>query len=360
MKKYISAAAVLAVFTIGALAVSAQAPTQSMLSGWAWSSNIGWISFNSTDNNAGGSLYNVFIDNSTGNFGGYAWSPNIGWVNFGANSCGNQGNVNMTTGGTVTGWAQAVAGGSGGWDGCIKLSGTSPDYGLSLNAGTGVFSGYGWGSTNVGWVQFNPSTAGSGVVLCTGNNCTNNNGPSFSFQVNDSILGWGSAASIPVTSGTAVVAIRWNSSNVISCQSDYTNGNWSDTNLSQSAADALLAQNCGNGNTATQSITFSNVVVGTPKTLTIKYKDLTHSFWLYSTINLNFTQGTNPPNTCMPPARSTLCPGSLDTSVPSGTQTKVYDNGQCPQPLTYCQYQCQVGYTLKNNTTCVKSSTQEI
>src|SRR5437868_757235 len=54
------------------------------LSGYAWSSNIGWISFGSPG-------YSVTIDSATGNMGGYAWADphddiantnNIGWISF--------------------------------------------------------------------------------------------------------------------------------------------------------------------------------------------------------------------------------------------------------------------------------------
>lgn len=51
------------------------------VSGYAWSENIGWISFNSTSS-GGGIDYGVDVDISTGDFSGYAWSENIGWISF--------------------------------------------------------------------------------------------------------------------------------------------------------------------------------------------------------------------------------------------------------------------------------------
>ena len=171
-----------------------QGPTP--LSGWAWSSNIGWLSFNSSDSGAGGgAAYNVTVSTSTAGcsmteacFGGYAWSPNIGWVSFepsdiaAAPSCGSAATADLTTG-AVTGFARAYSGigATNGWDGCIALSGIglplspdnfrSPDasgwegtstLGISLgidstNANTyGVFSGYSWESTAIGWLNFYP------------------------------------------------------------------------------------------------------------------------------------------------------------------------------------------------------------
>lgn len=89
------------------------------LTGNAWSSNIGWISFATSTNNTNG----VTVD-STGNLNGYAWSSNIGWVKFGnlATSTMPSGSgttaVNAkysTTTGQITGWARAC-GGSGNSD----------------------------------------------------------------------------------------------------------------------------------------------------------------------------------------------------------------------------------------------------
>lgn len=79
------------------------------MSGFAWSQNIGWISFNSTDcdidgdgafegnSEGGGSTpapagcststvpffdYGVKIDKTTGTTSGFAWSSNVGWIAF--------------------------------------------------------------------------------------------------------------------------------------------------------------------------------------------------------------------------------------------------------------------------------------
>ncbi len=125
------------------------------LTGWAWSDNIGWIQFNPA---FGG----VFINDATGAFSGYAWSDNIGWIDF------NGVNLNLTTG-AVTGWADAVAADGNGWDGRISMSGTSPNYEVSMNLSTGNFSGWAWGSDVVGWVSFNGSVSPSvGSPSCSG------------------------------------------------------------------------------------------------------------------------------------------------------------------------------------------------
>lgn len=155
------------------------AGTGDNVSGFAWSENIGWISFNSTDCDQAGGFYTgtpvgcpsaqvfdygVNIDTATGNFSGYAWSENIGWISFNRKTCnggidegkfcvinndcagGNQcrDNVPGAAGdppsdpyslssfdyianydsdtGEVTGWAKVLVLGDDGW---IKLSGGS-------------------------------------------------------------------------------------------------------------------------------------------------------------------------------------------------------------------------------------------
>ena len=58
----------------------ALAGSEHNLSGWAWSENIGWISFNST-NQGGGANYGVTVA-SNGRLSGYAPSENIRLIFF--------------------------------------------------------------------------------------------------------------------------------------------------------------------------------------------------------------------------------------------------------------------------------------
>ena len=144
-----------------------------------------------------------------GNFTGYAWSPNVGWISFNASdldqapACpggsGAAANANLTTG-SVTGYVRVVSG-IGSWGGCIELSGTnhsSPDLGtISLGGNTylkggvtyqvqtistsptvtkGIFDGFGWESGVLGWLSFRPFGLGDlyGVnipVSCSGAGC---------------------------------------------------------------------------------------------------------------------------------------------------------------------------------------------
>lgn len=155
------------------------------LTGWAWSSNIGWLSFNSTG--LGGTAYNVYVDDQ-GNFGGYAWSPNIGWVSF------NQSDLNAsapcpgatpahvgTSTGQVTGWARAIAGigRSDGWDGCVELSGTNNhptgyadgSQGVTYIPSSKQFVGFAWGGPVVGWLKFSPAISGGTTSSVTCPTC---------------------------------------------------------------------------------------------------------------------------------------------------------------------------------------------
>jgi hypothetical protein len=154
-----------------------KAGSEHNVSGWAWSENIGWISFNNTS--GGGSVnYGVKVDLSNGLFSGYAWSENIGWIWFAptdippGEATANPVKLNLTTN-EVSGWARACAGAAnpdctgganpaaGGWDGWIKLRGTwTPGVTLNTTPNPDEFQGWAWGSDVVGWISFNCSNQG--------------------------------------------------------------------------------------------------------------------------------------------------------------------------------------------------------
>lgn len=141
----------------------------STLSGYAWSSNIGWISFEAEHNS------NVII-NESGNFDGYAWSSNIGWIDFGGLEIVTEENENLVTGAARacsvfdSGCSGDLKGGGvfsselGGWDGQIFMSGFGTGTGRWENEVTLVgenFAGFAWGDLVVGWVDMSS-------VSCTG------------------------------------------------------------------------------------------------------------------------------------------------------------------------------------------------
>ncbi len=178
------------------------------VTGFAWSSNIGWISFNSTDcdidgdlmyegaNEGGGSTpapvdcpasgavddYGVKIDINAGatlgNFSGYAWSSIVGWIYFGpdadlptygltqANDAPDDPKIwahydNATY--AVTGWAKILSLGNNGW---IKFNGNNP--GVSIDPATGDFSGWAWNANDdgsgIGWISFNCDHSSDGTL----------------------------------------------------------------------------------------------------------------------------------------------------------------------------------------------------
>lgn len=153
----------------------AQAGSGDNVSGWAWSDNIGWISFNCTNDNSCGAIdYGVKIDSVTGNFSGYAWSDNIGWIDFAPTSgfpgAPNTGTHYDSATGNVTGWAKILTLGNDGW---IKMSDDSVGVwngkGVKINNISGDFSGWAWNpgdDPGIGWISFNCADAGAGG--CTG------------------------------------------------------------------------------------------------------------------------------------------------------------------------------------------------
>ncbi len=133
------------------------------VSGYAWSSNVGWLKF-------AGPGYGVSIDNDSGAFSGYAWSPNIGWVNF------NNAELDLNAE-TVSGTARACAGAgigcvgdspseAGGWDGLISLSGSS--YGVSriVRPSGCSLEGWAWGSDVLGWLRFGGTNYSVQTDIC--------------------------------------------------------------------------------------------------------------------------------------------------------------------------------------------------
>jgi hypothetical protein len=197
------------------------------VSGWAWSENIGWISFNSTncDSDGNGFIdsgncgsdnasdpvidYGVSIDTNTGYFSGFAYydaddpttvaDEGAGWIDFApagpypAIGPTYSARLNSDDDGNgileVTGWARVCAvfndpnicsgkldPEAGSWDGWIKLSGLWSD-GVRLEQNQ--FKGYAWSGNDtdsdgvadvgIGWINFNPATGGVVFGDVTGN-----------------------------------------------------------------------------------------------------------------------------------------------------------------------------------------------
>ncbi len=170
-------------------------PTPLLLSGYAWSGGVGWISFGNGDYN---SVTNgVYLGAPTGAVGsqtrslgnqagdgpGYAWSSNIGWIKFDKNIANllatgelappvgdsDYGARLSVATGQFTGWARACAvfasgcAGSlkpdsqrGGWDGWIRMGGDN--YTSLVDSGVAptkfATTAYSWGGDVIGWIKW--------------------------------------------------------------------------------------------------------------------------------------------------------------------------------------------------------------
>ncbi len=164
--------------------------------GWAWSENIGWISFN-CENTAQGCLETNGFFGMNIRFDGYVdvqsylWAGNgIGWISFDPAKTGNppetdndftaSGFLARVRNGKLLGWARALSScqddkwnsaqakcdigqagdKAGGWDGWIKFSGSASDassFGIVLNESEKALKGFAWGGKTLGWIKFDAS-----------------------------------------------------------------------------------------------------------------------------------------------------------------------------------------------------------
>jgi len=191
--------------------VEGQSSAPQSLSGYAWDSNMGWISSSGTwVNLTTGSSGNYGVELFGNNFQGYAWSSNAGWIRFNpviTVSGGDALPVEATDahgvkleGANVTGWARACSvfansglsdtacsgnlkddSKRGGWDGWIKMSGTWTN-GVTYDQPSSEIRGYAWGSDVLGWIDFCGTYSGNGSycvkvdsidVKCTANGLEN-------------------------------------------------------------------------------------------------------------------------------------------------------------------------------------------
>jgi len=274
--------------------------------GFAWSGystargggGSGWISMNCKEGSptggdrCGSSVYGVDLNVTTGNLSGHAWSSNLGWISFDSGdvsgcpvgSC--QGHVNVNTG-TVSGWARAISvpktgnnAQNGGWNGWIELAGTNH---TSPNAGgTGgvtylpsakKFTGYAWGGTLgevntteiIGWVDFSAVTVD--VTPPTVN-------PDFTFSISSgfgqAITGYptdpgGTGNNTITVQPGANLQIEWASPNNI----DWTTCTAADT----WAPYTPTSPNNGNGYNQSRSMTAPNTATGNPYPYTIQCRN---------------------------------------------------------------------------------------
>lgn len=176
------------------------------LSGYAWSDNIGWVSFDGV---------NVDTNND---ISGYAWSDNIGWVSFNETTgCPQAPCKPKIIANKMIGWAKVLSADNKGWDGWLSLStqtGDSITYGPTLSGNT--FSGYAWGSDVVGWLDFSQVTGlvTSSPVCGTANGQTFSNPPASS-----NLCSVGTASSV-ITNPTTYTWTCDNGGQSVSCSAN--------------------------------------------------------------------------------------------------------------------------------------------
>lgn len=130
------------------------------ITGFAWSDNTGWLSLNCSDLATCGTVDYGLAADEGGVVTGYAWGEHIGWVSANADDligCPEAPCSARIEGGALAGWLKVLSGGSaeaGDWDGWISLGGD--DYGVTQ--AEEVVSGFAWGDTVVGWLNFDAST----------------------------------------------------------------------------------------------------------------------------------------------------------------------------------------------------------
>ncbi|MDQ5893386.1 MAG: hypothetical protein QG640_398 [Patescibacteria group bacterium] len=353
-------------FVVGA---KAQAGTVD-LEGWAWSSNIGWISFSS--NNPGlsatpayGVTFSTTTGSSIGNFGGYAWSPNIGWISFDATDGTHPSATTDLTTGAVTGWAQATAGAgrTDGWDGWISMSGTNyetgPAYitgnrGITFDPATGIFKGHAWGDTNVGWLAF---TSNIGVPYTPPKICQTNCGPNDNSSLTLTANGQNSVTIRANESNQVNVTIAWNVDNVN--QVEIASNNWPEGTPGASIYKSQSLNSTGNA-----IANFTNVIATTTKVLQLSYWNIAENF--SDTVSVSITlepyRPLPPTISCLAvPANARLCNGSSTNTAVNAT-IKLF--GMCnadqepPVGALACEFYCPDGFRVVNNT-CRRQGTIE-
>jgi hypothetical protein len=94
----------------------------------------------------------VMIDNWAHVMSGYAWSTDVGWIDFGNDANNSAGPVNVASNGDLSGEAKVLNDGS-----YVNFSSTGADVTVS---NSGVFSGYAW-SSDLGWINFSNVSAPS-------------------------------------------------------------------------------------------------------------------------------------------------------------------------------------------------------
>lgn len=204
-------------------------------------SGLGWASMNNISS-GDAFAYGVNIPSDGSPASGYAWSENVGWISFNPADVSDSNcplspapcqsaHLNTATN-KIEGWARIVSikdalviGNSGGWKGYIALGGAGVlDPGVSVsNIATGELSGYALSATDVpslgtinyelGWIDFSKAKL-TGLTPPVPPTVTLSAGP------NPIILS-------PTKNLPQAVDLTWTVTDATSCTAVSTNGSWS-------------------------------------------------------------------------------------------------------------------------------------
>ena len=190
---------------------------------------MGWVSFSCKGSlGCGTSNYGVNLDRDSGLLSGYAWNSSLGWISFNAGDvagCPIGPCPAQVEEGTLVGWAKVINGSSAqGWEGWIHLSG--PNYTTSFD---GVkFTGYSWSNDVLGWMKWNPAF-GPGVYsegqrnlttgLSSGGNDSNVTVEANLCDQETCVYSYEDGASINLVAnpGTGYIFDTWTGADVLDC-----------------------------------------------------------------------------------------------------------------------------------------------
>ena len=342
------------------LKVQAQTASSSALTGWAWSDNIGWISF------SGNSPAYGLTEDGSGNLSGYAWSDGVGWIKFGgltgfpSGSGTTNSNATIDSSNTLHGWARACAGTApgdcssmtsrtDGWDGWISLDGTN--YGVNFASGNGQYSqsAYTWGSDVIGWITFNPfnlsTTSNPGGCdpsqeVCGGNASTTS--AAVYLYVNNS-------TSASVATGTPAT-LTWNTQNVTTC-TESSAGIGTDSHWNGSLGSATST-----GATSTSAFSTTGTETYT-LACTANSQAGGGSISAYATLYVT-SNGYGGGSICTAvPSNASLCSGSA--AAAANNSSTLVPSCTASGGLPVCQYSCSNGYHYVGSQCIGNGSLQE-
>jgi hypothetical protein len=333
--------------------------TVSYFSGYAWggNNNVGWIDFSG-----------VTLNQTTGALAGSAWSSTLGWLSFDRAVTGTPpteeagaGLVAKKSGSSIVGWGRFInackynlwdgtkcigsgAGDANGvnppdtdgqyWDGWVKM------HNVTITTG-GLVTGYAWGANNVGWIQFNLSNP------CVGTNCgvIISNSAIVNATLNPSAIYTISALATPKTS-----TLSWSSYGVKANSCSIKKGTNVIATDQPSSGSRVLDQE-----SSPTSILYTVVCI----------KEFTTSDTAQDSKTLTVLGDVTPPNPCSTPANAVLC--SAEAGDYSGDQKILGEFGSCPSNPseisrmigTACYFECISPVFKVQGTACVRRSSIE-